>query len=247
MEDTIDRAELLLRLGNGGAHLIEICYVGLRNQKTAGERTNLDKLAKFILLWFRALVLVHRGIPLCFQRQRGAADENQSGFEFTRQVFGENEAETARAARNEIDASALEAGTRGRRRVEWSKIKAIQSFSVALAATISDGCIFDTARPSRRRVGWRFRRALRSQIDGEIEIDGTAGDAGKFFMNDARWAEQHGAGRITNGFAGNLLHAIGDESDVDASEILRGQSLGEKERTQEAELDGFFQLRFGII
>ena len=114
MKDAVDLAELLSRQGNGGAHLFEIRYVGLRDEQAAGERANLDQLADALLFDFSALGVVHCGFPLRLRRQRGAADENQASFEFARQMLGDDQAQAAQAAGDEVNASALEAGPRGR-------------------------------------------------------------------------------------------------------------------------------------
>jgi hypothetical protein len=85
------------------------------------------------------------------------------------------------------------------------------------------------------------------EVHVDIEIEGDAGKAGEFFVDDARRAEKHGTGRMADGLVSHLLHAVGDKSDVNAGDILRGQGLGEKEWTIEAAIDGIVQGRLSGI
>ena len=119
----------------------------------------------------------------------------------------------------------------------------LERFDEAIAAAPGDCGVF----VCRVHLGYEVRGAFRRVSTVEVEIDGFRCDSGKLFVEDARRAKQHGASWIANRLVGNLLHVIGDESDVNAREILGSQRLREIKRTIEAAIESFFERRFGCF
>ena len=167
--------------------------------------------------------------------KRGAADQNQASLKFARQMLGDGKTQSAQASGDDVDASALQtrAFACGR------EVERFERFNEALAAAPGDGGVF----VGGVHLGDELGRALRGII--AVEVDRSRCDSGKLLRQDARRTQEHGAGRIAYGLLGNLLHVVGDESDVDSREILRGQRLREIKRAIEAAIESLFKRRFG--
>ena len=84
VEDAVDLAELLARLGDGGLHLAEVRHVGLSDKHSAGEGTDLNELANALFFGFGPAGIAQSGFPLRCRRQCGAADEHEASLKLAR-------------------------------------------------------------------------------------------------------------------------------------------------------------------